>query len=58
MADDVWVYAVKKLLRHGYGVEDIALMLNADPEEVREVVNEYRQSGRISEILWRKGRPL
>ena len=56
MVDDVWDSAVRKLLKHGYGVEDIAIMLNADPNKIREMVNEYRKNGRISEVIWRKGK--
>lgn len=46
-----WIVRVRALLGQGYGVEDIAVMLDCRADDVRREVEIYRQEGRIKEIL-------
>lgn len=42
---------VRELLKEGYGVEDIAVMLNVDVDLVRNAVAQWRNYGSIKLIL-------
>ena len=46
-----WMVKVRTLLGTGLGVEDIAVMLKCDAEDVRREVQIYRDEGRIKQIV-------
>lgn len=50
-ANSQWIGQVQRLLREGYGVEDIALRLGCDVEDVRREVKILRDMGIIKEIV-------
>lgn len=48
--NDQWIGAVRKFLRLGLGVEDIALHIHCDVEDVRREVRILRESGELAKI--------
>lgn len=48
-----WSREVKRLMRKGYGVEDVAVILKCDLQYVRDEVQILREEGRIEEIVFR-----
>jgi hypothetical protein len=48
--NSMWIYRVRKLLKLGFGVEDIALREKCDVECVRAEVAILRESGELSRI--------
>ena len=46
-----WMVTVRRMLRQGWGVEDIAVRLKCHPNNVRAEVEIYRKEGRLREIL-------
>ncbi len=56
MSNEDWLYAVHRLLRSGYGVEDIAVKLTkhkmkTSPAMVRKEVRRLRESGNLMRVL-------
>lgn len=51
-----WIGSVVRLLRDGYGVEDIAVMLRCDAQAVRDEVAILREEGRLNAIYYGKAR--
>lgn len=43
-----WVDRIGSLLRDGYGSEDIAILLNSHPDQVRKQVQLFRESGLLA----------
>lgn len=49
-ANSQWICRVRESLREGYGVEDIALRLKCDVEDVRQEVKILREQGDLERI--------
>lgn len=47
--------AIRLLLPVGFGVEDIARLLEVPPDAIRTVINDMRASGEIDDMFPRKG---
>jgi predicted transcriptional regulator len=50
-----WIGAVHNLLKQGYGVEDIAIMVKADVRDVRNEVKTLRSLGVLANMFQPKG---
>ena len=49
--NDAWQTAVRGLLKQGYGVENIAIKLKCDVQDVRREVAILRDSGEIARMF-------
>lgn len=47
-----WRVAASRMLRQGFGVEDISLRLDVPVDDVRQFVQALRKSGRLSVVLF------
>ena len=47
-----WRMDAGRMLRHGLGVEDIAVKLSVPVEDIRQFVSALRKSGRLSVVLF------
>lgn len=47
-----WRVEAGRMLRKGYGVEDIAVKLSVPIDDVRQFVSALRLSGRLSVVLF------
>ena len=56
MSDKMWLEPAQKMLREGYGVEDIAVTLDVPVELVRMAVRAMRSQGFIRRMFprWSK----
>jgi hypothetical protein len=52
MAMTAWRMDAGRMLRHGLGVEDIAVKLSVPVEDIRQFVSALRKSGRLSVVLF------
>jgi hypothetical protein len=52
MGMNEWRIEAKRMLRRGYGVEDISVALTVPIDEVRQFVSALRKSGRLSVALF------
>lgn len=52
MACNEWRIAAKRMLKDGYGAEDIAVRLDVPYQDVRQFINALRASGRLTEVLF------
>ena len=50
-ANDAWQTVVRRLLREGYGVEDVAIKLRCDVDDVRREVAILRASGDLARMF-------
>jgi len=53
IGNSMWQARVKDLLKRGYGVEDIGVMLGCDPEHVRIEVRILRETGELDKMFRR-----
>ena len=49
---NAWRMEADRMLRKGYGVEDIAVALSVPVDDVRQFVSALRKSGRLSVVLF------
>lgn len=47
----IWQRCVNHRLRHGYGVEDIAVQMHCAVERVREYVHLLREEGKLEAVV-------
>lgn len=47
-----WVVTARRMLRSGYGVEDIAVGLRIDVDHVRFLVRKLRETGQLHNVLF------
>jgi hypothetical protein len=47
-----WRMDAGRMLRQGFGVEDISVKLSVPVEDVRQFVSALRKSGRLSVVLF------
>lgn len=58
MTCNEWRIDARKMLRRGYGTEDVSVTLHVPIEDVRQLVRALRASGRLRETLFgREYRP-
>lgn len=50
-ANDRWIAQVRRFLASGYGVEDIAVIMACDVEDVRREVDIHRSMGNLRKVL-------
>ncbi|MGC1494196.1 MAG: hypothetical protein WA790_00195 [Sulfitobacter sp.] len=53
---DNWQSQVRCILHEGYGVEDIAVMLEVEADSVREMVKIMRRNGVLDTIYHGRGK--
>ena len=46
-----WQTSVRRLLREGYGAEDIAIKLKCSADDVRREIHILREEGRLTKIV-------
>jgi hypothetical protein len=49
---NAWRMEAGRMLRQGFGVEDISVKLSVPVEDVRQFVSALRKSGRLSVVLF------
>jgi len=49
---NAWRMDAGRMLRQGFGVEDISVKLSVPVDEVRQFVSALRKSGRLSVVLF------
>ena len=52
--NSIWICQVREALAEGFGVEDIALQLSCDVEDVRQEVRILREGRHLQNIFERK----
>ena len=50
-ANDAWQTVVRRLLKEGYGVEDIAIKAKCDVQDVRREVQILREGGDLARMF-------